>query len=134
LRESLDMLEEEGLPNVYARHERLARGVHAAVDTWGLTLCARTPQDRSSTVSAVLTPPSIDGAQFVAHAFARYRLSLGAGLGELAGKCFRIGHLGDLNELMLVGALAGVEMVLADLGAPVRLGSGVGAALTYWRS
>jgi alanine-glyoxylate transaminase / serine-glyoxylate transaminase / serine-pyruvate transaminase len=134
LRESLDMLEEEGLANVYARHARLAHGVQAAVDAWGLSLCARTPKDRSPTVSAVLTPPTIDGAKVVAHAFSRYRLSLGAGLGELAGKCFRIGHLGDLNELMLVSALAGVEMVLADLGAPVRLGSGVGAALTYWRS
>jgi alanine-glyoxylate transaminase/serine-glyoxylate transaminase/serine-pyruvate transaminase len=133
LREALDMLEEEGLPAVYARHARLAGGVHAAVQAWGLSLCAQ-PAVRSPTVSAVLTPPGIDGAKVVAHAFARYRLSLGAGLGELAGKCFRIGHLGDLNELMLAGGLAGVEVVLADVGVPITLGSGVGAALSHWRS
>ncbi|MCU0647339.1 MAG: aminotransferase class V-fold PLP-dependent enzyme [Gemmatimonadaceae bacterium] len=134
LDESLDLLHEEGLPAVYARHARLAAGTRAAVHAWGLALCARQATEYSPTVSTVMTPPTIDGAKVVAHAFARYRLSLGAGLGELAGKCFRIGHLGDLNELMLVGALAGVEMVLADLGHSVTLGSGVGAALTTWRS
>ncbi|MCU0635576.1 MAG: aminotransferase class V-fold PLP-dependent enzyme [Gemmatimonadaceae bacterium] len=134
LREALDMLEEEGLDAVYARHARLAAGTRAAVHAWGLSLCARHAPEHSPTITTVLTPPTLDGARVVAHAFARYRLSLGAGLGELAGKCFRIGHLGDLNELMLAGALAGVELVLADLGHPVTLGSGVGAALAHWRS
>lgn len=134
LREALDLLEEEGHAAVYARHARLAAGVRAAVHAWGLTVCARHAAEYSPTVSTVMTPPGVDGAKVVAHAFARYRLSLGAGLGELAGRCFRIGHLGDLNELMLAGALAGVELTLADVGVPVTLGQGVGAALAYWRS
>ncbi len=131
---ALDLLFAEGLPAVYARHRRLAAGVRAAVHAWGLTLCARHEAEYSPTVSTVMVPEGFDGAAVVRHAFARHRLSLGAGLGELAGRCFRIGHLGDLNELMLAGALAGVELTLAELGHPITLGSGVGAALATWRA
>jgi alanine-glyoxylate transaminase / serine-glyoxylate transaminase / serine-pyruvate transaminase len=133
LRESLDMLFAEGLENVHARHRRLASGVREAVGAWGLGICARRPRWYSDTVTAVMVPPEINGAHVVDVAFRRYNLALGAGLSKLAGKAFRIGHLGDLNELMLLGALAGVEMSLADVGVSIELGSGVGAAQHYWR-
>ncbi|MEA2501538.1 MAG: alanine-glyoxylate transaminase / serine-glyoxylate transaminase / serine-pyruvate transaminase, partial [Actinomycetota bacterium] len=128
LRESLDILFEEGLDNVFARHHRLAEGVRAAVAAWGLTTCARRPEWGSDSVTAVMVPEGTDGAEVVDIAFRRYNLSLGGGLGRVAGKLFRIGHMGDLNELMVLGALAGVEMAMRDAGIPVTLGSGVGAA------
>jgi alanine-glyoxylate transaminase/serine-glyoxylate transaminase/serine-pyruvate transaminase len=134
LRESLSMLFEEGLPAVFARHERLAQGVRAAVEAWGLRPCAMRPELHSNTVTAVMTPEGADSTAVIDVAFRRYNLSLGAGLGEVAGKLFRIGHMGDLNELMLLGALAGTEMALCDSGIPVKLGSGVGAAATFWRA
>jgi alanine-glyoxylate transaminase / serine-glyoxylate transaminase / serine-pyruvate transaminase len=135
LRESLDILLEEGLDNVYARHHRLAEGVRAAVRAWGLSLCAKDPKWNSDTVSAVMTPPGVDGAQIIATAFKKYDLALGAGLGQMAGKLFRIGHLGDLNELMLLGALGGTEMAMRDVGmTQIVPGSGVGAASEYWRT
>jgi alanine-glyoxylate transaminase/serine-glyoxylate transaminase/serine-pyruvate transaminase len=128
LRESLDMLLEEGLENVYARHHRLADACRAAVKAWDLSLCATDPASRSDTVSTVMTPAGIDSNSIIATAYRRYNLSLGAGLGQLRGKAFRIGHLGDLNELMLLGALTGVEMTLKNVGVDVKLGSGVAAA------
>jgi alanine-glyoxylate transaminase/serine-glyoxylate transaminase/serine-pyruvate transaminase len=128
LRESLDILFEEGLDNVFARHHRLAEGVRAAVAAWGLTTCARRPEWVSDSVTAVMVPEGTDGAEVVDIAFRRYNLSLGGGLGRVAGKLFRIGHMGDLNELMVLGALAGVEMAMRDAGIPVTLGTGVGAA------
>ncbi|MGV3708995.1 MAG: pyridoxal-phosphate-dependent aminotransferase family protein [Gemmatimonas sp.] len=131
--EALNMFEEEGHANVYARHAYLAGGVRAAVNAWGLKLCAVRPELYSNTVSAIMTPDGHDAAKTIAAAFTTYGLSLGAGLGELAGRAFRIGHLGDLNQLMLAGALSGVEMALNDTGVKVELGKGVGAALTYWR-
>ena len=135
LRESLDILLEEGLDNVYARHHRLAEGVRAAVRAWGLSLCAKDPKWNSDTVSAVMTPPGVDGAQIIATAFKKYDLALGAGLGQMAGKLFRIGHLGDLNELMLLGALAGAEMAMRDVGmTQIVPGSGVAAASEFWRT
>jgi alanine-glyoxylate transaminase/serine-glyoxylate transaminase/serine-pyruvate transaminase len=135
LREALAMLAEEGLENVFARHRRLAAGVRAAVlEGWRLALCARDPRSYSDTVSAILVPPGTDGAKLIAHAFARYNLSLGAGLARVAGKLFRIGHLGDLNELMLLGAIAGAEMAMLDCGISVEPGSGVAAAANYWRA
>jgi alanine-glyoxylate transaminase/serine-glyoxylate transaminase/serine-pyruvate transaminase len=134
LRESLDMLLEEGLDNVYARHHRLAEGCRRAVAAWGLSLCAKDPHRRSDTVSAVMVPAGTNGADIVSTAFTRYNLALGAGLGDVAGKLFRIGHLGDINELMLLGALAGVEMTLQDVGVKVTPGSGVAAAEEYFRS
>lgn len=134
LEEALNMMEEEGLPNVYARHAYLAAGAREAIKAWGLKLCAVRPELYSNTVSAVMMPEGKDSAKVLDNAFRRYELSLGAGLGELGGKAFRIGHLGDLNPLMLSGALAGVEMALNDAGVSVELGSGVAAALKYWHA
>jgi len=134
LREALSMLREEGLAAVFHRHARLAAGVREAVGAWGLELCARSPRWYSNTVSTVMVPAGKDGARVVDIAFRKYDLALGAGLSRLAGKAFRIGHLGDLNELMLAGALAGTEMALADAGIDVAAGSGVGAAQEYWRT
>ena len=134
LRESLAMLFEEGLDNVFARHRHLATGVRAAVQQgWRLQLCSREEKWHSDTVSAVMLPAGVDGAKVIAHAFRRYNLALGAGLSKVAGKLFRIGHLGDLNELMLMGAIAGAELSMLDAGIKVEPGSGVAAAGTYWR-
>jgi alanine-glyoxylate transaminase/serine-glyoxylate transaminase/serine-pyruvate transaminase len=133
LRESLDMLFEEGLANVFARHARLAAGVREAVSAWGLEACCREARWQSNTVTAVVVPAEVNAARIIETAFRRYNLSLGAGLSRLAGKVFRVGHLGDLNELMLLGALAGAEMAMADHGVAVEPGSGVGAAQACWR-
>jgi alanine-glyoxylate transaminase/serine-glyoxylate transaminase/serine-pyruvate transaminase len=133
LRESIAMLLEEGLDNVFARHHRLAEGVRAAVKAWGLELCARAPKSYSDTVSAIMAPPHVKGQDIIDIAYRRYNLSLGAGLSKMAGKLFRIGHMGDLNELMLLGALAGTEMAMRDAGVALAAGSGVGAAEEYWR-
>ena len=133
LREALDMLLEEGLDEVTARHHRLGEGVRRAIKAWGLCLCARDPKTYSGTVSGVVMPAGTDGKRVIDFAFRRYNLSLGAGLGRLAGKVFRIGHVGDLNELMLLGALAGVEMALADAGVSLVPGSGVAAAESWYR-
>ena len=134
LRESLALIFEEGLDAIFARHRRLAEGVRAAVRAWGLKLCAKAPHWYSDTVSAILVPEGASAADVVDVAFRRYHLALGAGLGRLAGKLFRIGHLGDLNELMLLGALAGAEMALRDVGIKVTLGAGVAAAAEHYRS
>ena len=134
LRESLAILEEEGLENVFARHHRLAEGTRAAVKAWGLELCARDPKWHSDTVSAILVPGNVNAAEIIDIAYRRYNLALGAGLARMAGKLFRIGHLGDLNELMLVSALAGAEMAMRDVGMKVTPGSGIAAAQEHWRS
>jgi alanine-glyoxylate transaminase/serine-glyoxylate transaminase/serine-pyruvate transaminase len=134
LRESLAILMEEGLENVFARHHRLAEGTRRAIKAWGLELCARAPQWYSDTVSAILVPAGVNGAEVIDIAYRRYNLALGAGLARMAGKLFRIGHLGDLNELMLAGAIAGAEMAMRDVGMKVTPGSGVAAAQEYWRS
>jgi alanine-glyoxylate transaminase/serine-glyoxylate transaminase/serine-pyruvate transaminase len=135
LRESLAMLAEEGLENVFHRHAYLAGGVRAAVfEGWGLKLCAAAPEWYSDTVSAIMVPEGISGADVIARAFKRYNLALGAGLSKVAGKLFRIGHLGDLNELMLLGGIAGAEMAMLDSGAKIEPGSGVAAAQNYWRA
>lgn len=133
LQESLTMLFEEGLEAVYARHLRIATGVRAAVAAWGLGLCARRPEWYSDTVSTVVVPPGTDATAVVDVAFRRYNLSLGGGLGELAGKAFRIGHMGDINDLMVLGALAGAEMAMADAGLDVTPASGVVAAAAHFR-
>ena len=134
LREALAMLAEEGLENVFRRHSHLAGGARAAVlDGWQLKLCAQAPKWYSDTVSAVLVPAGVDAAAVIARAYKRYNLSLGAGLSKVAGKLFRIGHLGDLNELMLLGAIAGSEMAMLDLGIRIEPGSGVAAAQSFWR-
>jgi alanine-glyoxylate transaminase / serine-glyoxylate transaminase / serine-pyruvate transaminase len=133
LRASLDLLLEEGLANVAARHHRLGEGVRRAIAAWNLKLCARDPKVYSDTVSAVVVPEGIDAKKVIDIAFRRYNLSLGGGTGRLVGKVFRIGHVGDINELMVLGALAGVEMALNDTGIPVTLGSGVAAAQRWYR-
>jgi alanine-glyoxylate transaminase/serine-glyoxylate transaminase/serine-pyruvate transaminase len=134
LRESLNVIFEEGLENIFSRHHYLAEGVRAAVmKGWGLKLCAKEPKWYSDTVSAFMVPEGINGAQVIDVAFRRYNLALGAGLSKVAGKLFRIGHLGDLNELMVMGALAGAEMAMLDVGVKVKAGSGVAAAADYWR-
>ena len=134
LRESLAMLSEEGLDNVFARHHRLAEGVRAAVRAWGLKLCAKAPKWYSDTVSAIMVPEGFNGADVIDVAFRRYDLALGAGLARMSGKLFRIGHLGDLNELMLLGAIAGAEMAMRDVGIKIEAGSGVAAAAEHYRS
>ena len=134
LRESLAMIEEEGLDNIIRRHAFLAGGARAAVlEGWRLKLCAVAPEWYSDTVSAVMVPDGRDAAAVIARAFTRYNLALGAGLAQVAGKLFRIGHLGDLNELMLLGAISGAEMAMLDNGIRVELGSGAAAAQNYWR-
>jgi len=133
LREALAMLLEEGLDNVFARHRRLADGARAAVSAWGLKLCAKEPKWQSDTVTAIMVPEGFNGADVIDRAYRRYNLALGAGLSQMAGKLFRIGHLGDLNELMLLGAIAGAEMAMRDVGIDVELGSGVAAAQSEFR-
>lgn len=132
LRASTDMLLEEGLDNVFARHHRLAEGVRRAVAAWDLTLCAKAPQWHSDTVSAIVVPAGFDANDVIKTAYHRYGLSLGGGLSKVAGKVFRIGHLGYLNELMVLQALGGAELALKDVGIPFRAGAGVGAAVTYY--
>ena len=133
LRASVDMLLEEGLENVFARHHRLAEGVRKAVAAWDLSLCAAEPKWYSDTVSAICVPDGFDGNQVAKLAYQRYNLSLGLGLSKVAGKVFRIGHLGSINEIMLLSGLAGAEMAMKDLGIGIDLGSGVAAAQAYYR-
>ncbi|MFV2038395.1 MAG: serine--glyoxylate aminotransferase, partial [Paracoccaceae bacterium] len=135
LRESLKMLlEEEGLDKVFARHFRLAEGVRRAVAAWGLTLCARTPDLCSDTVSAIYVPEGFDSDELVNHAYDAYQVSFGVGLGKVAGKVFRIGHLGALTEVMILAGLGTIEMAMKDLNYPISLGSGVAAAQEYFRT
>jgi alanine-glyoxylate transaminase / serine-glyoxylate transaminase / serine-pyruvate transaminase len=133
LREALDILAEEGLENVFARHHHLAGGARAAVAAWGLKVCAKEPKWYSDTVTAIMVPPGFNGADVIDVAYRRYNLALGAGLSQVAGKLFRIGHLGDLNELMLLGAISGAEMAMRDVGIDIALGSGVAAAQAHFR-
>ena len=133
LRAATDLLLAEGLENVFARHFRLAEGVRRAVDAWGLRLCAKDPKWHSDTVSAIMLPEGFDSAALVRHAYTRYNMSLGMGLNKVAGKVFRIGHLGDLNEIMCLMAVSGSEMAMRDLGIPVEAGSGTAAAIEYYR-
>jgi alanine-glyoxylate transaminase / serine-glyoxylate transaminase / serine-pyruvate transaminase len=130
LDEAIAMLEEEGLENVFARHARHAEATRRAVAAWGLELVAVDPAERSNSLTAVLTPEGVDADRLRALIAERFDMSLGTGLGRLAGRAFRIGHLGDFNDLMLAGTLCGVEMGLALAGAPHRKG-GVGAALDF---
>ncbi|MFA3839517.1 pyridoxal-phosphate-dependent aminotransferase family protein [Streptomyces aureus] len=133
LRASLDLLFEESLPHVFARHRRLAEGVRRGVQALGLDLYAVAPEWYSDTVSAIRVPDGIDGAEVCRIGFERYRTPFGAGLSQVAGKVFRIGHLGDLNEVMCLSALASAEMSLADAGAKIDLGAGTAAAQDYYR-
>ena len=134
LNEACRMLLDEGLENVFARHHRIAEGVRAAVRAWGLDLCAASPDVYSDTVSAIRTPEGFDATRIVTHAASKYGLAFGVGLGEVAGKVFRIGHLGSLTDVMTLSGIATAEMCMADLGLDVPLGSGVAAAQAYFRS
>ena len=133
LRKALDLLLAEGLENVYARHYRLAEGTRKAIAAWGLELCAK-PGFESNTVSAVVVPAGKDARDVISTAFSKYNISLGAGLNEVAGKVFRIGHVGDMNDVSMLGAIAGVEMALLDNGFDIKAGSGVAAAIEYYRT
>jgi alanine-glyoxylate transaminase/serine-glyoxylate transaminase/serine-pyruvate transaminase len=132
LRTSLDLLFEEGLDTVYARHHRLAEGVRRGVFALGLQLCATEAKWESDTVTAIKVPDGIDSSEVVRIAYHKYRTSFGVGLAQVAGKVFRIGHLGDCNEVMCLAALAAAEVALLDAGAPVELGAGVAAAQAYY--
>jgi alanine-glyoxylate transaminase / serine-glyoxylate transaminase / serine-pyruvate transaminase len=132
LRASINMLESEGLDEVFARHRRLAEGVRKAVAAWALRLCAKHPKWYSDTVSAVVVPDGLDANDVIRTAYGVYNLSLGAGLSKVAGKVFRIGHLGYLNELMVLAALSGAEMAMIDCGIAIEAGAGVGAAIEYY--
>lgn len=128
LKEALAMLQEEGLDHVFARHKRLAAACRAAVKAWGLEVLCQNPAEHSPVLTAVLMPPSHDADRFRKVALENYNISLGSGLGKVAGKVFRIGHLGECNELSLLGALSGVELGLSAAGVPHRSG-GVAAAM-----
>ena len=128
LSEALTMLIEEGLDQVFARHQRLAAATRAAVRGWGLEILCQEPAEYSPVLTAVLMPPGHDADQFRKVVLDNFNMSLGAGLSKLAGKVFRIGHLGECNDLVLLGALTGVEMGLAAAGVPHRAG-GVAAAM-----
>ncbi|MFL6649299.1 MAG: pyridoxal-phosphate-dependent aminotransferase family protein [Sulfurifustaceae bacterium] len=130
LREALRMLEEEGLDNVFDRHARLAEATRRAVRAWGLEINCLNSAEYSDTITAVLLPEGYDANQLRALILDRFNMSLGMGFGPLGARLFRIGHLGDFNELMLAGVLAGVEMGLASAGVPFTKG-GVQAALEY---
>jgi alanine-glyoxylate transaminase/serine-glyoxylate transaminase/serine-pyruvate transaminase len=133
LSEALRMLFEEGLENVFARHSRHAEAARLTVRAWGLALVCLSPAEYSSTVTALMMPEGYDADALRKAILDRYDLSLGTGLGKLKGKVFRIGHLGDFNDLMLAGTLSGVEMGLALAGVPFTRG-GVAAALDFLSS
>jgi alanine-glyoxylate transaminase / serine-glyoxylate transaminase / serine-pyruvate transaminase len=128
LREAIAMIREEGLDQVFARHGRLAEACRCAVRALGLELLCRDPAAYSSTLTAVVMPAGFDSDEFIRHAYRRLELSLGVGLGAVKGTVFRIGHLGSLNEMELLGGLAAVEMMLREFGVRVPLGAGVSAA------
>ena len=129
-----EMLLGEGLGNVFARHHRIAEGIRAATRAWGLDLCAQSPELYSDTVSAICTPEGFNATEIVRHADEKYGVAFGVGLGEVAGKVFRIGHLGQLTDVLALSGVATAEMVMVDLGLDIRLGSGVAAAQDYYRS
>lgn len=134
LKRATEMLLDEGLENVFARHHRIAEGVRAAARAWGLELCAQSPDLYSDTVSAICTPDGFNATDIVTHAADKYGVAFGVGLGEVAGKVFRIGHLGQLTDVLALSGIATAEMAMADLGLDIQLGSGVAAAQDYYRT
>ena len=134
LARAVEMLEEEGLEAVFARHHRIAEGVRRAIAAWGLQPCAASPDLYSDTVTAVVVPKGKNGTDLVQLAAQKYGVAFGVGLGEVAGKVFRIGHLGMLTDVMMLAGLATAEMCMADLGWDIPLGSGVAAAQNYYRA
>jgi alanine-glyoxylate transaminase/serine-glyoxylate transaminase/serine-pyruvate transaminase len=133
LREALGMLREEGLDKVFARHARHAEATRCAVRAWGLEVLATNPAEFSGSLTAVLVPAGVNADQVRKVILEHFDMSLGTGLGKLAGKVFRIGHLGYFNDLMLIGTLAGCEMGLELAGVPVKK-DGVQAAMSYLAS
>ena len=131
---SVQLLLDEGIENVWARHHRIAEGVRRAIAAWGLKPCAASSDLYSDTVTAVVVPEGFNGTDVVKLAADKYNVAFGVGLGEVAGKVFRIGHLGSLTDVMMLSGLATAEMCMADLGYPVTLGSGVAAAQDYYRN
>lgn len=134
LARAVELLEDEGLEAVFARHHRLAEGVRRAIAGWGMIPCAVSPDLYSDTVTAVVVPEGCNGTDLVQLAAQKYGVAFGVGLGEVAGKVFRIGHLGMLTDVMMLSGLACAEMCMADLGWPIALGSGVAAAQDYYRT
>ncbi|MBW2442166.1 MAG: aminotransferase class V-fold PLP-dependent enzyme [Deltaproteobacteria bacterium] len=130
LQEAIAMLEEEGLTNVFARHDRHAEATRRAVRAWGLEVLCANPEEYSSSLTAVMMPEGHDADRLLDLVLKEYDMCLGIGLGKVKGKIFRIGHLGDFNDLMLAGTLAGLEMGLSLAGIPFSKG-GVAAALEY---
>jgi len=130
LSEACDMLMEEGLPNVFARHDRHAEAARSAVRAWQLEILCADPKAYSSSLTAIVMPEGHDADRFRDVVLDHFDMSLGAGLAKLKGKVFRIGHLGSFNDLMLCGTLCGVEMGLALAGVPHAKG-GVEAAMAY---
>jgi alanine-glyoxylate transaminase/serine-glyoxylate transaminase/serine-pyruvate transaminase len=129
LEEALAMLEEEGLENVFARHDRFARATHAAASAWGLEVFALNPDESSRAATALIVPEGHDADELRAVILDRFDMALGTGLGAFKGKVFRVGHLGDLNDLSLMGTLAGVELGMRVAGIPHGTG-GLDAAMT----
>jgi alanine-glyoxylate transaminase/serine-glyoxylate transaminase/serine-pyruvate transaminase len=130
LQEAIQMLEEEGMQNVFERHNRHAEATRRAVQAWGLELLCANPDEYSSSLTAVLMPEGFDADEFLALILEKFDMSLGIGLGKVKGKVFRIGHLGYFNNLMLAGTLAGLEMGYSLAGIPFSKG-GADAALEY---
>ena len=131
LREAISMLvDEEGLDAVFKRHQRHAAATRAAINAWGLELVCADPNEYSGSLTAIFLPDGFDEGAFRNVVLEKFNLSLGSGLGKLKGRAFRIGHLGDFNDLMLCGTLCGVEMGLSQFGVPVKKG-GVDAAMEY---
>lgn len=133
LQESLALLKEEGMENVAARHHRLGEGTRKAVEGWGLDLICKEPRWNSDTLTVIRTPKGVDSNMVVKNAFAKYNLSLGIGLFQINGIAFRIGHLGNMDELMMCSAISGAEMAMIDAGVPIQPGSGISRAIDYWQ-
>ncbi|NOR62836.1 MAG: aminotransferase class V-fold PLP-dependent enzyme [Rhodobacteraceae bacterium] len=134
LKMSTEMLLSEGLENVFARHARIAEGVRKAVAAWDMPLYAQSPELYSNSVSAIKTPEGFDANEIVTLASEKYDTAFGAGLGQVAGKLFRIGHLGSLPDVLALAGIATAEMCMKDLGLAITLGSGVAAAQEHYRT
>ena len=134
LQHSIDLLLAEGLDEVFSRHFKMGEGVRQAVSAWNLSLCCEDLQYASDTVTTIMVPEGFNADRLVEHAYSRYAMSFGAGLGKLAGRAFRIGHLGMLSEAQALSGLAVIEMAMRDLDYPIVSGSGVAAAQEWYRS
>jgi alanine-glyoxylate transaminase/serine-glyoxylate transaminase/serine-pyruvate transaminase len=130
---SIDLLHEEGLDNVFARHDRLAEATRRAVRAWGLEIMCRDPKYYSPTITAVMLPDGHDADAFRSLALETFNIAYGSSFGRYAGKYFRIGHLGDINEPAIIAALGATEMALSLAGVPHKKG-GVQAAIDYFVS